>query len=168
MGSHALLRIINEETSVVSVDGFKYTVVISTHDVPTLSGDVLGVKFMNEDGSMDASIRQKGIHTFRVIDALAYRATQMIAPNLHRVAIIGFYLLSDGLDDRSARAKRAKVRLYNFGALKIYEAVKHELPLIEQMKLEDAFGWVLTKNDIKQTTLFKEIQKEFANQIEIL
>jgi hypothetical protein len=168
MGSHALLRTIKEETSVVSVDGFKYTVVISTHDVPTLSGDVLGIKFMNQDGAMDASIRQKGVDSYRIIDALAYRATQMIAPNLHRVAIIGFYLLSDGLDDRGPKAIRAKARLYSMGARKIHKSCKHELPLIEQMKLEDAFGWVMTKSDIRQTTLFKEIQKEFANQIEVL
>lgn len=167
MGSHALLRVIKEDTSVVSVDGFKYTVVISTHDVPSINGDVLGIKFTNQNGSMDASIKQKGIDSYRIIDALAYRATQMIAPTLYKVSIIGFYLLTDGLDDRGPIAVNAKARLYNMGARKIHKGLKHELPLIERMKLEGAFGWVMTKSDITQTTLFKEIQKEFANQIEV-
>lgn len=168
MGNHALLRTVKEDISVVSVDGFKYSVVISLHDVPSISGDVLGIKFMNQDGAMDASIKQKGVNSYAIIDALALRATQMIAPTLHRVAVIGFYLLTDGLDDRGPGAIDAKVRLYSMGARKIHKGLKHELPLIERMKLEDAFGWIMTKSDIRQTTLFSEIQKEFTNQIEAL
>jgi hypothetical protein len=168
MGNHALLRTIKEDRSVVSVDGFKYTVVISWHDVPSISGDVLGLKFMNQDGAMDASIKQKGVNSYSIINALAHRATQMITPTLDRVAVIGFYLLTDGLDDRGPLAKAGKARLYNFGALQIHEAFKHELPLIARLKLEGAFGWVMTKSDIRQTSLFRELQKEFANQIEAM
>lgn len=92
----------------------------------------------------------------------------MITPTLNRVAIIGFYLLTDGLEDRGPDAVNAKARLYNMGAKKIHKGFKHELPLIERMKLDGAFGWVMTKSDIRQTTLFNELQKEFARQIEVL
>lgn len=70
--------------------------------------------------------------------------------------------------DRGPGAIAGKARSYNMGARKIHKGVKHELPLIERMKLEGAFGWVMTKSDIRQTTLFSEIQKEFANQIEAM
>ncbi len=168
MGGHALLRTIKEERSVVAVDGNKYTVVISWHDVPSMSGDVLGIKFTNQDGAMDASIKQNGINSFAIIDALAHRATQMIAPTLHRVAAIGFYLLTDGFAERGPGALAGKERLYNMGARKIHKGLKHELPLIARMKLEGAFAWVMTKSDVRQTTLFREIQKEFSSQIEAM
>lgn len=67
MGGHALLRTIKEDTSVVSVGGSKYTVIVSSHDVPSINGDVLGIKFKNENGSMNASIEKKGVDSFAVI-----------------------------------------------------------------------------------------------------
>jgi hypothetical protein len=117
---------------------------------------------------MDASIKQKGVNSYAIINALALRAAQMISPALPKVAAIGFYLLTDGLEERGPRAKNGKARLYNFGAMKIHDAFKHELLIIERLKIEGAFGWAMTKTDIRQTTLFSAIQKEFSNQIEAM
>lgn len=168
MAGHPLLPIIKENKSEITVSGAKYTVVVSTHKVDGLEGDVLGIKFQNEYGSMDSSIAVKGVDSYQVINALASKTQSMILPVLNQVSMIGFYLLTNGLEVRGGDAVSAKNRLYNMGARKIHKNFKHELPIITKMRIEGAFGWVMSKSDITQSNLYVELEREFARQIEIL
>lgn len=168
MAGHSLLPIIKENKSEITVSGAKYTVVVSTHRVQGLEGDVLGIKFQNEFGSMDSSIAVKGVDSYQVINSLASKTQSMILPVLNQVSMIGFYLLTDGLEARGQDAISAKSRLYNMGARKIHKNFRHELPVITKMRIEGAFGWIMSKSDIKQSNLYIELEREFARQIEIL
>ncbi|CAA0114024.1 Uncharacterised protein [BD1-7 clade bacterium] len=54
------------------------------------------------------------------------------------------------------------------GARKIHKGFKDELPLIARLRLEGAFGWVMSKEDVTKTRIYSELQKEFTRQIQVL
>lgn len=168
MVGHSSLPTIREVSSEIEVSGFKYSVVVSTHHLPGLKGNALGVKFTNDQGSMDATIKSKGVDSFAVVNALAVRTQQMILPSLSSTAMIGFYLLTDGLEARGEDAARAKIRLYNMGARRIHQSIKHQLPLITRLQVESAFAWVISKEDMTHSRLLFGLQKEFGRRVEVL
>lgn len=99
-----------------------------------INGLVAGLKFTDQSGSMD-SAKRGNIDPFNLGRAIAYKAVKMLEPELHKVAVLGFYLLTDDLATRDPRAVKAKTRLYNARAVDIHNLVQHKLKYITRVEV---------------------------------
>ena len=64
---------------------------------------------------------------YSLAKAVAYRAVQMLKPDLDNVSIMGFYLLTEDIDARGPNASRAKTRIYNTKAATMHRELKDKL-----------------------------------------
>jgi hypothetical protein len=137
------------------------------HTVSGISGEVVGIKFSNQKNSMDPSDkgRVNGITLGRVIGK---KVAEMVAPDLDSIAVLGFYLLTDGLADRGARAVLIKQRMYGAQARNIHNSLKHKLPVLQMLQASGGIGWTMSKEDFSSHRQYELFEQELRKQLEIL
>lgn len=139
---------------------------MSYNRVIGIDGYVVGLKFADQDGSMD-SAKATGAHGVSLGIAISYRAIQMIKPDLDNISILGFYLLTEDLEARRPGGGRLKVRLYGTRALEIHAAVKHKLQCLTHFQVEGGYAWAMTENHYSTYDQFNIIEKELAKQMRV-
>ena len=99
--------------------------------------------------------------------AIAHRAIQMIKPDLDSVEILGYYLLTDGLDARTTSGSRAKKRVYSSGATKMHQAFKDKLQHLANIEVEGGAAWILSVKPYSDYEQFNLLEKELAKQLRV-
>lgn len=89
MAGHPLLHQVRTKSEPLVVGGKTYQIIISYNQVIGVDGYVVGLKFTDEAGSMD-SAKAANTHAMILANAVAYRAVQMIKPDLPGISILGF------------------------------------------------------------------------------
>ena len=167
MAGHHLLQKTQEKSSIVALDGKNYTVRLTYHEIPGISGKAVGIKFTNDQGSMDSAEvgNASGLVLAR---AIGNRVVQMITPDLPNISIIGFYLLTEELGKRKANAIRVKNRAYGHGAREIHKRVKHKLPHFASLHTNGGIGWVMSESNLLGSEQYRIFEQELAKPLEAL
>lgn len=164
MAGHPLLNQVRAKNEIIVVDSKEYEVVLSYNKVAGIDGYVVGLKFTDDTGSMDSSIAKR-TYAIPVALAIAHRAVQMLKPDLHQIAILGFYLLTDDLDAGSLLAKKAKIRVYNNRAIEMHKSFRDTLPHMARLDTLGGVAWIFTEKSYNSYEQFNLLENELAKQI---
>lgn len=167
MAGHPSLSQVHERTEIASVNGTIYNIHLSYHKVSGIEGYVAGLKFTDQYQSMDSAKPGK-VNPFLLSKAIAQKAVEMIKPDLDKVSVLGFYLLTDDLEERRKGGTRLKKRLYNAQAIEIHSNVKHKLQHLNRFETEGGLGWAMSKDDFSSYSEFKVFERELAKQLRVL
>lgn len=166
MSGHPSLPQIKAKSSAITVSGSVYTIHLSYHEVSQVSGYVVGIKFADRNNSMNPANRGS-VNGAQLGIAIGQRIMQMVESDLDSIALLGFYLLTDGLDQRGDKAIRAKKRIYSSTAVKIHTQVKHRLPLLKMLEVSGGVGWAMSRQDFNQSREFDALVQQLGKQLEI-
>lgn len=167
MAGHPLLNQVRTKSEPLVVDGKAYQIILSYNRVIGIDGYVIGLKFADETGSMDSS-KVGNTRGHSIARAVAYRAVQMLKPDLATISIIGFYLLTDDLTARSARGKEVKMRLYRAQARNIQAALVTKLQNLTEIQVEGGSAWMISENPYQAYSQFTTLEKELAKQLRVV
>lgn len=167
MAGHPALSHVKEKREMVSVCGSLYHVHLTYHEMVGIKGCVAGIKFSDNTNSMDASKSGK-VNPFLLGAAIARKTIQMLKPDLDKISILGFYLLTDDLEIRRQGAARLKKRLYSAQALEIHSNVRHKLPYITRVEADGGMGWAMSKEDFKSIDQYKIFERELAKELRVI
>ncbi|MCO1336517.1 hypothetical protein MO867_19475 [Microbulbifer sp. OS29] len=145
----------DERTDVLLYGGRKYNIKLSFHQVKNMNGHAVGLKFEDSTGSMDSSKTGVSVSGRGLARAIGLRAVEMMG-DLRGVDFFGFYLLTDGLNERQIRLKDA---LYSIQAKEMHKAVKDTLPHGIKIDVEGGIGWGMSRYEpqtLPQMQLFLE------------
>ncbi|WP_299948049.1 hypothetical protein [uncultured Microbulbifer sp.] len=167
MAGHPHLNQVRSKTDLISVNGKAYNVELTYHVVFGLDGYVVGLKFSDHLGGMDSSKRG---HTnpYALGKAVAQSVIKLITPDLYKVSILGFYLLTDDLANRRKDAVQLKRRLYHAKAVDIHEAVSHHLKHLIQVEVDGGLGWAMSTKDFPSYSQFEVFERELAKELRVL
>lgn len=167
MTGHPLVNYVKEKKDTVLVGGSIYKIHLTYHKVLGIKGYVAGLKFSDHFDSMDSSKTGK-VNPFLLGSAIARKTIQMIKPDLEKISIFGFYLLTDDIESRRKGGSRLKKRLYNAQAIEIHSKVKHKLPHITRIETDGGLGWSMSKEDFSNLRDFKIFERELAKQLRVI
>ncbi|WP_444956963.1 hypothetical protein [Microbulbifer sp. ZKSA002] len=151
----------------MSYSGTFFNVEVSYHIVFGVDGYVAGLKFSDRNNSTDAAKAVK-VNPFGLGRLVAQSAIKMILPDLDKISIFGFYLLTDDLDTRRRRGSEFKKRVYTAKAIDIHKHVKHRLKHISRIEVEGGMGWAMSTKDFPSYSQFKVFERELAKQLEVI
>lgn len=166
MAGHPLLTQTGEKSDVVSVDGIAYYIHLSWHRIVGIDGNIVGLKFADQKGSTD-SAKRGHVNPYLLGKAISMKVVQMLEPELDRIAVFGFYLLTGDIEDRHEGGGVIKVQRYNAQALKIHAGVKHKLQHLTRFEVQGGVAWAMSENDFATYEHFKIFENELAKQIRI-
>ncbi len=164
MSGHPLLNQVKSKTEIVLVDNKKYNIHLSYHEIDGIDGYVVGLKFSDESGSMDAAKPGK-VNPFTLGSAVANKAAQMLKPDLGIISILAFYLLTDDLDSRRTDGGKAKGIIYHAQAIRIHRKVKHKLQHLTRFEVQGGLAWAMSEHDFSDYAQFKVLETELAKQM---
>lgn len=166
MAGHSLLNQVRTKNEVVVVDGKPFTVILSYNTVAGIDGYVVGLKFTDGTGSMDSAIA-KPVDGIQVGLAVAHRAIQMLKPDLHRVAILGFYLLTDDIDTSRPRGSDVKIWMYNRQARTLHRICKDKLQHLTRFDVQGGTAWVMSEKPYSSYEHVSILESELAKQLRV-
>lgn len=167
MAGHPLLNQVKEKKEVASIGGTIYNIHLTYHNISGIEGYVAGLKFSDRYQSMDSSKSGK-VNPFLLGSVIASKAIEMITPDLDQIAILGFYLLTDDLENRRKGGARLKKRLYNAQAIEIHSKVKSKLSHLTRFETDGGLGWAMSKEDFSSYKEFKIFERELAKQLRVI
>ncbi|WP_444889318.1 hypothetical protein [Microbulbifer sp. DLAB2-AA] len=167
MTGHPQLNQVKSRSELISVNGRAYNVQLSYHIVFGVDGYVVGLKFSDQHGSMD-SAKPGRSNPYALGKAVAQSAIKMIMPDLHKVSILGFYLLTDDLASRRKGAVQFKRRRYHAKAVEIHEAVSHHLKYLTEVEVDGGLGWAMSTKDFTSYSQFEIFERELAKELRVL
>ncbi len=167
MAGHPLVNQVKAKSDMVAIGDKLYNVHLSYHRIAGVEGLVVGLKFSDENGSMDSA--KRGItNPFGLGTAIANKAVQMLRPDLNNVTILAFYLLTEDLDARRAGAGAAKGTFYAAQAVKIHRQIKPRLPHLTSFEVQGGLGWAMSVDDFGSYEQFKVFENELAKQLRVI
>ncbi len=166
MAGHSLLNQVRTKNEVVVVDDAPYTVILSYNTVAGIDGYVVGLKFTNATGSMDSAVA-KSANGIRLALAIAHRAIQMLKPDLHQVAIFGFYLLTDDIDSSRPGGSDVKTWAYTRQARTIHAACKDKLKHLARFDVQGGKAWVISEKPYSSYEHVSILESELAKQLRV-
>lgn len=161
-----MLRQVRTKSEPLLVAGKEYQIIITYNQVAGIDGYVLGLKFADNTGSMDSAKPAK-THAMILANAIAYRAIQMIKPDLANISILGFYLLTDELDELRPGGRRAKMRVYGAKAVIMQKNLAEKLQYLAEFEVVGGAAWVLSEKPHHAYGQFAAIEKELAKQMRV-
>lgn len=167
MAGHSLLNQVNSKSEFIVVNGETYNIVLTYNRVVGIQDFIVGVKFTDADGSMDSAKVKYPPNPYSLAKAIAYRVVQMVKLDLDKVAVVGFYLLTDDLDARGPDAAKAKARIYNAKAIAMHREFKHKLQYLTAFEVDGGVGWALSVNHYSTYQQFDVFKNELAKQIRV-
>ncbi len=157
---------VRTKNEVVVVNDKQYTVILSYNKVAGIDGYVVGLKFTDDIGSMDSAVA-KPVNGMQVGLAIAHRAAQMLKPDLHRVAILGFYLLTDDIDTSRPGGSKVKIWMYNRQALTIHKSLQNKLQHLTRFDVQGGAAWVMTEKPYNSYEQVSVLENELAKQLRV-
>lgn len=162
MAGHPLLNQVRAKSEAIAIDGETFHIVLSYNKVVGIEGYVIGLKFTDASGSMDSS-SAKSVNGIRLSMAVAHRAVQMLKPDLDKIAILGFYLLTEDLEDLRPGGAKAKIRLYRAQAFTMHEEFQDKLEHLTSFEVQGGTAWVMSKNHYSAYDQFALLEKELRD-----
>ncbi len=166
MAGHPLLNQVRTKSEPLVVDGKTYQIVLSYNRVIGIDGYVVGLKFADETGSMDSAKPAK-THGIRLANAVAYRAVQMIKPDLATISILGFYLLTAELDERRPNGSLRKILLYRAKAGVMHRQLLDHLQYRGEFEVTGGVAWVLSEKPYHEYDQYTLLESELAKQMRV-
>lgn len=166
MAGHSLLNQVRTKNEVLVVDDAKYNVILSYNKVASIDGYVVGLKFANANGSMDSAVA-KSANGIRLSLAIAHRAIQMLKPDIHQVAILGFYLLTDDIESSRPGGSDVKIWAYTRQARTIHKACKDKLQYLTRFDVQGGTAWAMTEKPYNTYEQVSILENEIAKQLRI-
>ncbi len=167
MAGHPLLNQVRIKSEPLTVHGETFNIILSYNKVIGIDGFVVGLKFTDALGSMD-SAQARNIHGMALANAIAYRAVQMIKPDLASISILGFYLLTDDLATRRAGARATKTRLYDHQARTIHANLKERLANLANFEVQGGAAWAMSVRPYSEYEYYRFLENELAKQIRVI
>ncbi len=166
MAGHALLNQVSEIRDAINIDGEVYYIQLSWYRLTDVPGYVVGLKFTDSSGSMDAA---KIGHTnpYTLAKAIGNKAMQILKNYLEEVSIFGFYLLTDDLEERRPGGVEPKRRIYNAQAIRIHRRVKYKLQYLTSFQVQGGVGWVMSEKPADGYEQFHIFENELAKNVRI-
>jgi hypothetical protein len=165
MAGHPLLNQVRSKSEEITVNGETYYIELSYNRVAGIPGFVVGLKFSDANGSMDSAMIKHPPNPYSLAKAVAWRAVQMLKPDLDNVSIMGFYLLTEEIDARGPNASKAKTRIYNTKATTMHRELKDKLQYLAAFEVEGGVGWAMSVNHYSTYQQFDVFQNELAKQM---
>ncbi len=166
MAGHPLLNQVRTKSEPLVVDGNTYQIILTYNRVIGIDGYVVGLKFADESGSMDSAKPAKA-NAIRLANAVAYRAVQMIKPDLAAISILGFYLLTDELAERRTNGALRKILLYRAKAGTMHDELLEQLQFRTEFAVDGGVAWVLSEKPYHSYDQFALLEKELAKQMRV-
>lgn len=167
MAGHHLVTDHRDKTSTALISGKQYKIQLSYHNIKGISGSVVGIKFSDASNSMDSS--KKGqVSGVLLGRAIGEKVVQMVMPDIDKISILGFYLLTDDLSTRGKRAVFIKERVYGNQAKEIHNYVKHKLPVLRMLKTNGGTGWAMSKEGTMDDFQIQLLERELGKRLEVL
>ncbi|MDP5209450.1 hypothetical protein [Microbulbifer sp. 2205BS26-8] len=132
-----------------------------------MDGYVVGLKFSDRHNSTD-SAKAARINPFGLGRTIAQTAVKVILPDLDRIAIFGFYLLTDDLDARRTGGADRKKRMYTARALDMHKGVKSKLKHLTRVEVDGGLGWAMSEHDFSSYSQFQIFERELAKQLRVI
>lgn len=104
---------------------------------------------------------------YRLGRVIATKAVQMLEPELQKIAILGFFLLTEDLEVRQPDAVAIKQKQYHAKAIVIHSKLKHRLPYLTSFEVQGGLGWAMSEKDFTTYDQFKVLESELAKQVRI-
>ena len=166
MAGHPLLSQVRTKIEPMIVDGKTYQIILSYNQVIGIDGYVVGLKFTDEVGSMD-SAKAGNAHGIRLANAVAYRAIQMIRPDLAAISILGFYLLTEDLEQRSTKGALRKTQLYSAKAGQLQREFIARFQHLTEFEVDGGAAWLLSEKPYHAYSQYPLLEKELAKQLRV-
>lgn len=166
MAGHPLLNQVRTKIEPLVVDGKTYQIILTYNRVIGIDGYVVGLKFADDAGSMD-SAKAGNAHGIRLANAVAYRAVQMVRPDLAAISILGFYLLTEELEQRSAKGALRKIQLYSAQAGRIQREFIEHFQHLTEFSVAGGTAWLLSKMPYHAYNQYPLLEKELAKQLRV-
>lgn len=166
MAGHSLLNQVRTKNEIVVVDDAQYNVILSYNKVVGIDGYVVGVKFTDGTGSMDSAVA-KSANGIRLSLAISHKTIQMLKPDLHQVAILGFYLLTDDIDASRPGGSDVKIWAYTRQARTIHKACKDRLQYLTRFDVQGGTAWAMTEKPYSTYEHVSVLENEIAKQLRI-